>query len=430
MVDFVIAGNLSFNVAQLPSLHSLLETVSGRRIVIPSRRKFMNELNGKSEKMKFALKALLSKQKYLCVTCDVWSSRGQSYLGVTVHFINQNFQRESYLLAFKQLHEKQNYIYLAQQLDDIFNDFDIKIEQITHIVTDGGSSFCKMFKEFGEEDDGSIVQDTPEEEDEELIVSENDEEDLNPLDIVQPFMQSDDGELFRSEILNFDPDTVEQQAVVDDYFSLNNSNPQPRLKLPSQRRCFSHLLNLASQDFEKQLPNNASKAFKSMYNKLHSLWNTTNRSSRGKTIAKENLGCVLKVPCETRWNAKFDSIKKINEIVQRETNFDKNGVNILIRRLKNELQSANHLQTLEKTDILIIEKYINVMTPVACALDILQGEFNCSQGLILPVILSMKHRIQIIDDTSHVGQDFKRTMLKVSYTLSNFKFQIGDNYII
>lgn len=90
----------------------------------------------------------------------MWSSRGQSYLGVTVHFINEYFNRESYLLAFKQLFLRQNYVYLAQPLDNIFNDYDIKIEQITHIVTDGGIAFCKMFKEFGNIADQSVMQDT------------------------------------------------------------------------------------------------------------------------------------------------------------------------------------------------------------------------------------------------------------------------------
>lgn len=168
VVDFIVDGNLSFNIAQLPSLQTLLETVSGRKVIIPSRRKFMNTLDEKFKMMKDSLKTRLQKQQYICITCDVWSSRGQSYLGVTCHFLNEAFQRESFVLAFKRLYYRQTYAELAAELDKIFNDYEIRIEQITHIVTDGGSAFCKMFKEFGnaadtvvqmasdnEEDDGS-----------------------------------------------------------------------------------------------------------------------------------------------------------------------------------------------------------------------------------------------------------------------------------
>lgn len=158
-----------------------------------------------------------------------------------------------------------------------------------------------------------------------------------------------------------------------------------------------------------------SKAFFLTYNKLHSLWNTTNRSSRAKFIVKESLNCVLKVPCETRWNSRFDAVRKIHDINQQEKNVDKNKVNNLNKRLKNELKSSGHLQLLDPTDLLIIEKYIKVMEPVACALDTLQGEINCSQGLIVPVLFAMKHRVLDINDDSNLANDFKQTMLKVSY---------------
>lgn len=78
----------------------------------------MSTLNENLKKMKSTLKDILAKQEYLCITCDVWSSRGQSYLGVTVHFLNSDLQktqhRESYVLAFKQLHARQTYVELAQ----------------------------------------------------------------------------------------------------------------------------------------------------------------------------------------------------------------------------------------------------------------------------------------------------------------------------
>lgn len=388
----------------------------------------MKQLDHKFNDMKALLKTKLKSQKYLCVTCDVWSSRGQSYLGATVHFINEDFQRESYLLAFKRLFTRQTYLQLAQELDNIFKDFEIDIEQITNIVTDGGSAFCKMFKEFGDVTD-AVIQDTPEDEydddstsinsvtvqqQDEATTSSSIEEDAE--DTIRPFMQTANGELFQSDILNFE---TEQTEAPDDYFG-DHVMQQPPIRLPPQRRCFSHLLNLTSQDFEKELPEIPQRAFKQTYNKLNALWHTTNRSSFAKTICQNELGCLLKIPCETRWNSKFDSIKKVFDICKGDMNLERNKINILIRRLKTELKSANHLLLLESSDFLVMENYVKVMQPVACALDTLQGEYNCSQGIILPVISSMKHRISSLEDNCNIIIDFKRTMLAVSKISKNF----------
>lgn len=128
----------------------MLESVSGRKVVIPSRPKFVKTLNDEFKEMKEKLKETLGQQKYLCLTADVWSSRAQSYLGVTVHFLNrETFKRESFVLAFKQLHFKQTYKELGNAMTDIFDEYGINKIQITNIVTDGGSAFCKMFKVFG-----------------------------------------------------------------------------------------------------------------------------------------------------------------------------------------------------------------------------------------------------------------------------------------
>lgn len=130
---------------------------------MPTRHKFMSTLNTQFKKVKTELKERLALQKCICITADVWTSHAQSYLGVTVHFLNDRYERESYLLAFKQMKQRQTYDILAKALDDIFKDYGIKISQITNIITDGGSAFCKMFKKYGDRID-VVVLDTQGEE--------------------------------------------------------------------------------------------------------------------------------------------------------------------------------------------------------------------------------------------------------------------------
>lgn len=285
---------------------------------MPSRRKFMNILDDKNINMISLLKSILKEQANICVTCDVWSCRAQSYLGMTAHYIVKNFKRESVIIAFKQLHCRETYDYLAHQIDGIFKDLELNVEKITHIVTDGGNAFCKMFKVFGSEND-TIVQNTLESkfdsEDENVPPtvaagagnSSNQNKDES-LDSVEPFMSNNEGELFESEILDF---SYETNSAIDDYLTKSVTSVHRPLKLPSQRRCYSHHLNLAPKDFKKEILPNAERAFACAYNKLHALWCLTNRSSRAKTICKGLLGIVLNTPCETRWNSEYDCVNKV-----------------------------------------------------------------------------------------------------------------------
>lgn len=426
ILNFIIDGNLSFNVAQLPSLRDLLESVSGRRIKIPSRHKFMATLGSEFKSMKTALKDTLSKQKYLCITADVWSSRAQSYLGATVHFLNANYIRESYVLGFKYMSGRQTYKELARAMNEILQDFDIKKSQVTHIVTDGGSAFCKMFKMYGQEIDATVVITDNEDIETEIETIVN----QTTNDIIQPFMEDQNGETCVSEILNFNleeelspPDNVPDKNY-DEYFEGVNEVPSAiKIDLPPQRRCVSHLLNLVSDDFEKNLSGMAKTALIAAFNKLHSVWVLTHRSSKSKDLCKQVLGKLLLVPCATRWNSKFDAVKRCVEPTI------KGKLNELIERLQTEVielysTSNRRLCLITAHDEAVIQQYINVFEPVAKSLDMMQSEFNGSQGLIIPVLVTMKHRILQIEENSNVARDFKSTMLHViSSRFSNyFKF--------
>lgn len=236
--------------------------------------------------MKDELIVLLSKQKYLCATADVWSSRAQSYLGVTIHFINDvTFIRESYVLAFRQLSSRQTYQELGNALNVIFNEFGIKRQQITNIVTDGASSFCKMFKMLGNSID--VVVNTYDELDsDEIAVSLTDNS--NSEDNVTEFMEDLNGELFVSDVLNFDiqesgevqpneDDFLNEEAIsendLNSFVGVSSITQNDRIELPEQRRCVSHECNLLSKDFEKKFLSLAAQTrLVKALGKLHTLW--------------------------------------------------------------------------------------------------------------------------------------------------------------
>ncbi|XP_055306606.1 uncharacterized protein LOC129570909 [Sitodiplosis mosellana] len=219
ILNFIVNENLAFNVAQSKTLHELLEGISGRKIKMPKRHSFMTCLDKEFNKVKDTLRSKLKEQKYVCVTADVWSSRAQSFLGVTVHYINKDFCRESYVLAFKNLQQRQTYKELGTALDEIFNEYGLKKSQITNIVTDGGSSFAKMFKMYGSSID--VVVSTYDDDNEELDYEEKDPaEDLRDEaesnDIVTQFMEDANGDYFVNEIINFN-EARDEDMVQNNY---------------------------------------------------------------------------------------------------------------------------------------------------------------------------------------------------------------------
>lgn len=123
MVKFVASCNLSFNVLQQHTFRELLELVAGHEVNVPCNKIIMRTLENVYDEMKSKLIKIISKQKYVCVTCDVWSSSAQSYLGMTLHFLTSEFKRVPVVQAFRQMLFKQTNQEITSILVEIFEDF-------------------------------------------------------------------------------------------------------------------------------------------------------------------------------------------------------------------------------------------------------------------------------------------------------------------
>lgn len=93
----------------------------------------------------------------------------------------------------------------------------------------------------------------------------------------------------------------------------------------------------------------------------------------------------------------------------------KGKLNDLISALKMRLNSSSskQLKLLTSNDFLLMDKYEQIFEPVARALDVLQGEVNNSQGLIIPVLQSMKMRVSLIEENNNIIRDFKNTLTRL-----------------
>ena len=183
----------------------------------------------------------LSKYKYVATTADVWSAAGNSYLGVTCHWIDPDSRvRKSCVLACSLMEEKHTGQYIAQMLDKIQTKFKIQ-GSVVRTTTDNGANFVSSFKLFGQQTIQVLDEHHPEEDAirEELeSMSQQAQQDMFVLNVEDAF-----------------PMTVNDEPAVPiqlHYALEEEDEVNLRYNLPKHARCAAHTLNLiASADVNK-----------------------------------------------------------------------------------------------------------------------------------------------------------------------------------
>lgn len=240
ILKMIIQSNLAFNIVRSTAFKELLEMVSGREINMPTSTTIMSSLLIKFNEMKAKLKLELSQQSHVCLTTDIWTHSAKSYLGVSVHYYTKSWKHSSYILAFRHLKERHTYDYLARMLVEILNEFELPIDKITHIVTDGGSNFCKAFKIYGKKTDFSESLAAIE------CINMNDEEDDIVVDDYNDAIIVSEGEEECNDDNNENEDILNAANIqgVQIEFPEDLDRIDNEIILPPQMRCFAHLLNL------------------------------------------------------------------------------------------------------------------------------------------------------------------------------------------
>lgn len=206
ILDFIISENLSFDTVRKKTFKDLLEGVAGCVIKMPASSTFVSILTKRYDDIKNALIELLKMVKYVCTTSDVWSCRGQSYLGMTIHFYDETtLTRKSYVLAFRRLKGKQDYLNLGRNMHNVQQDYELDEQKIKKGITDGGSNFGKAHRKFGINESQSTVNEREhndnnesEDEDDEDDFAENNEDII--IDITEPSNETD------TDVIDFEPE--------------------------------------------------------------------------------------------------------------------------------------------------------------------------------------------------------------------------------
>lgn len=95
------------------------------------------------------IKSASSMNKYFCVTADVWSGAGCSFLGYTCHWLDEKFNRFSVALACKRFSNTDANSKIAKIIFELNQEFGLNEFNTIATVTDNGSNYVENFKEFG-----------------------------------------------------------------------------------------------------------------------------------------------------------------------------------------------------------------------------------------------------------------------------------------
>ena len=293
IVKYVVQGLQPFTVVEQEPFKNFVTALQPSAKIMTCKT-LRSMINNASKGMKKVVTEAMRGVDHIATTTDCWSARRRSFIGVTAHWIDpQSLKRCSAALACKQLRGSHTFDVLANALNDIHSEFEIR-GKIVKTTTDNGSNFIKAFTVFGEDVNnnnadrsGDAAQSEEEgEEDEENEEDEEESEDVEYVD-VSALLNEDDG-------LEFE--------------------------LPKHQRCACHLLNLiATVDAKKTTSNEVyKKVFRSTFAKCDALWNKCGRSVLAAETVEDACSLQLLRPNATRWNSLFMAVERLLRILKEK----------------------------------------------------------------------------------------------------------------
>ena len=365
ILQYIVSEFLPLRTVEKQSFKNLVTGLSPTSTVM-CRLTLTKKLDEKSELVLKRVREEINASAAVCTTADIWSCLKKSYMGVTAHWINDDLKRVSVALACRRFRGSHTAEAIVDQLVNIHSDFGLDHRKIAFTVTDNGSNFVKAFAEFQCDEDNKG----------EGIVVDTDDEDSEQMESNQAIMD-DEGTLLVIDVEKILLETASQMK--DSY-------------LPKHMRCASHTFNLiATSDVSHIIKNNCG-SYKGLYRsamaKCSRLWTNVSRSTKSSDIVESIVKVSLRAPGETRWNSTYDAIKRL--------------LDERVRDKLSQIMDALKMARFKPIEIEILNEYLKVMSPIATALDKLQGEDHCFIGLLMPTVQQVRKKLLDMS-TAHSG---------------------------
>lgn len=311
--------------------------------MIPNKTFLITMLKLKYESYVNMLSDIFNIQKYLCVSVEIWITDGGSYIGITCHFLNKNYHRNSYVLGYKKIKNIRDYADIARIINDVFDRYKIKDENISFILTDNTSNFGTIFSNFSHQ----CIDTT-----------------FSPITNLNNSGTHSNDQLSNN---NDNETNILVHGIQNIKYNWNIFNSLYLLSFVSNNtnyiKCPTYLLNLVvSFDVTEIGDVNFEQISKTTFKKLHCFWTHINESHEDFSI-----------PVYYRWNTVYNAIKQL-------INEKEKAINVF-----NEL----NINTLNDSEWLFLQEYYWVITPFNKIFDVLQNEDNNYLGHLAPSILKL-----------------------------------------
>jgi len=138
----ICKDNQPLSIVEDEGFKYLMKTVSPN-FKVPSRRYISSKIFEKYDAMKEIFMDKLKNVQYFTLTTDIWTDiQTRSYIGVTIHFVDQ-YKFNAALLGVYELDERHTSEYIATKLVDVCVEWNITKQKIVAVVTDGAANMTK-----------------------------------------------------------------------------------------------------------------------------------------------------------------------------------------------------------------------------------------------------------------------------------------------
>ena len=315
-----------------------------------SRTKLLDLQKQAISKMCSNLKSLLLKIRFVSLTLDVWTDRRlRSFLGITIHFLNENFEFKTYVLRCKYINDTTG-IGIKRELDKIIDEFAIR-EKLVRIVTDNGSNMVKM---------GRLMN----------LVGEDE------FDLTEPIYEESstdtEGEITSSE------DEIDLRENITESDILQNCGFM-------HLRCFAHSLQLVVKKSLLKINN-----IKRILTKCTKISAKYRQKKCLRHLAEKNYNSIPK-PIKVRWNSEINCLRAICKIKLTDLNDGLKNID-------------SHGLILSQNEHSRLADVINILEPFEYVTNEIQGEQYSTLSLVAPSLLQL---IQHLDNFIPVNISMK-----------------------
>lgn len=147
VTSFIARSMLPIQSVEKDGFQEMLQTLDPR-YNLPSRRYFSETALPKLyESCRQTLSHKLQKVTYYATTSDLWSSRtSEPYLSLTIHFVDEEWQLQSFCLQTSYFPEDHTGELIAQGLKDTLSSWSFDDEHMVCMTTDSGANVVSALR--------------------------------------------------------------------------------------------------------------------------------------------------------------------------------------------------------------------------------------------------------------------------------------------